>query len=72
LREGGEGEEDMATTKVSRTPHRRYIDLAIKCPRCGVLQHFYVYSLFDKTWFRCDVCGELSASGAWKVAYAGT
>lgn len=57
----------MAAKTAVEKPQRKFIDLMIKCPRCGHVQHEFVYSLFEKRWFKCLVCGTMSASGAWIV-----
>ncbi|GAI86781.1 unnamed protein product [marine sediment metagenome] len=44
----------MVTKTVVKKPQRKYIDLMVKCPRCGKVQHFYVYSLDEKEWFKCN------------------
>lgn len=59
----------MATKSVTKKTERKFIDLLIKCPRCGNVQHEYVYSLFDKPWFKCVGCEQLTPSGAWIVLY---
>lgn len=61
----------MADKSAVKKPQRKYIDLMVKCPRCGNKQHEYVYSLDEKKWFKCNDCQQLSASGAWTVLYFG-
>ena len=59
----------MAAETVVKKSQKKVIDLLIKCPRCGNVQHEYLYSLYDKNWFKCTGCQELFAAGAWKVLY---
>jgi len=61
----------MADKTAAQKSHQKYIELMVKCPRCWNVQHEYVYSLFEKPYFKCLGCGVLVPSGAWTVLYVG-
>lgn len=59
----------MAAKPVIKKTLGKFIDLLVKCPRCTHVQHEYVYSLFDKPYFKCEGCGVMTPSGVWGVLY---
>jgi len=52
------------------SPHG-YLQLVLRCPKCGKVNTFFRKGLLDAPYRRCSYCGELSASSAWGVVSMG-
>ena len=61
-------EQDPRNRGVLEVP-RGYMELGLRCPRCGQGQTEFLRSTADQPNLRCQHCGGFSAIGSWRIIY---